>query len=261
MAHTSSTHDATNDSPAITRVGTRIAPFWKNKPDLWFMQLEAQFETGGISVDDTKYYYVLQALDDESLSEVCDILRNPPTTGRYAVLKSRLIKSFEDSAERKLRTLLGDLDLGERRPSQLLRRMRDLAQNNIADEALKSLWLQRLPSQVQAILSASPQPLDELAQLADRIHEVITPTASGITSVSAQSADLGGRLASIEARLEALGKHSYRRSQSRRSTSSPRNRSNSRSKTQTCWYHTKFGSRAVKYSLPCDWKSKQAPEN
>ena len=73
--------------------------------------------------------------------EVNDIILNLPAMDRYAALKDRLVKSFADSAEKKLRRLLNEVDLGDRRPSQLLRRMRDLAQNGMSEEVLKSLWL------------------------------------------------------------------------------------------------------------------------
>ena len=151
---------------ALTRVGIRSMPFWKSKPDLWFVQMETQFLTAGITVDDTRYNYVIQCLDD-SLSEVSDIILNPLAMDRYVVLKDRLVRSFADSAEKKLCRLLNEVDLGDRRQSQLLRRMRDLAQNGASEEVLKSLWLQRLPQQVQAILASSKHELEELSQLAD----------------------------------------------------------------------------------------------
>ena len=72
-----------------------------------------------------KYNYEIQCLDDDSLTEVSDIVLNP-AMGRYAALKDRLVKSFADSVEKKLRRLLNEVDLGD--PSQLLHRMRDLAQ-------------------------------------------------------------------------------------------------------------------------------------
>ena len=93
--------------------------------------MEAQFLTTGITVDKTKYNYVIQCLDDDSLTEVSDIVLNPPATDRYAALKDRLVKSFADSAEKKLRKLLNEVDLGDCRPSQLLRQMRYLAQNDV----------------------------------------------------------------------------------------------------------------------------------
>ena len=82
--------------PALSRVGIRSIPFWKKKPDLWFVQMEAQFLTAGITVDDTRYNYVIQFLDDDSLSEVSDIILNPPAMDRYAVLKDWLMRSFAD---------------------------------------------------------------------------------------------------------------------------------------------------------------------
>ena len=84
-------------------------PFWKSKPDLWFVQMEAQFFTAGITVDETRYNYVIQCLDNDSLIEVSDIVLNPPAMDRYAALKDRLVKSFADSAEKKLRRLLKGL--------------------------------------------------------------------------------------------------------------------------------------------------------
>ena len=136
--------------------------------------MEAQFLTAGITVDDTRYNYVIQCLDDDSLSEVSDIILNPLAMDRYVVLKDRLVRSFADSAEKKLCRLLNEVDLGDRRPTQLLRRMRDLAQNGASEEVLKSLWLQRLPQQVQAILASSKHELEELSHLADRITDVLS---------------------------------------------------------------------------------------
>lgn len=130
--------------------------------------MEAQFHTSCILLDETKYNYIIQSLDDDSLSEVSDIVLNSPATEQYETLKNRLIKSYAESAQKKLRTFLSDIDLGDRKPSQLLRRMRDLAQQSVTDEVLKSLWLQRLPPQLQAILSASSHDLEQLSQLAVR---------------------------------------------------------------------------------------------
>ncbi|KYN02017.1 hypothetical protein ALC62_07179, partial [Cyphomyrmex costatus] len=46
--------------------------------------------------------------DDTSLTEVSDIVLNPPATDKYAALENRLVNSFEDSAERKLHKLLNE---------------------------------------------------------------------------------------------------------------------------------------------------------
>ncbi|GFT31543.1 hypothetical protein NPIL_456271 [Nephila pilipes] len=47
--------------------------------------------------------------------------------------------------------------------------MKSLAGNSISDEVIKSLWLQWLPQQTQAILSISNDPLHKIAEMADKI--------------------------------------------------------------------------------------------
>ncbi|GFY42299.1 uncharacterized protein TNIN_214911 [Trichonephila inaurata madagascariensis] len=64
------------------------------------------------------------------------------------------------------------MELGDRRPSDLLRQMKSLAGSSISDELIKSLWLQRLPQQTQAIFSTSKDTLNNIAEMADKIISV-----------------------------------------------------------------------------------------
>ncbi|GBN29593.1 hypothetical protein AVEN_37228-1 [Araneus ventricosus] len=54
----------------------------------------------------------------------------------------------------------------------LLRQIQDLAGNRDGDELLRSLWLQRLPTQMQAILTTSSDDLNKLSIMADKIAAV-----------------------------------------------------------------------------------------
>nr|XP_042913628.1 uncharacterized protein LOC122273666 [Parasteatoda tepidariorum] len=81
----------------------------------------------------------------------------------YDSLKQRSIEIFSISEERRLKKLLQEIALGDRRPSALLRQMQDLAGDRDGDALLKSLWLQRLPTQMQAILSTSSDTLNKLS--------------------------------------------------------------------------------------------------
>ncbi|KYN02153.1 PREDICTED: uncharacterized protein LOC108774490 [Cyphomyrmex costatus] len=243
-----------DEVPALSRIGMRPTPFWKTKPDLWFVQMEAQFLTANITVDVIKYNYVIQCLDDTSLTEVNDIVLNPPATDKYATLKNRLGNSFADSAERKLHKLLNEVDLGDRRPSQLLRRMRDLAQNGVSKEVLRSLWLHHLPQQIQVILTATKYDLEELSQLVDRVTDVLpignntvaTFTPNQATSMDSQC--LRCWIEKLETRL--LCRKSHVSSDRRR-----RSRSRSKSKNRLCWYRRRFGGNATKCTQPCGWKT------
>lgn len=247
--------------PALSRVGIRSIPFWKKKPDLWFVQMEAQFLTAGITVDDTRYNYVIQCLDDDSLTEASDIILNPPAMDRYAVLKDRLLRSFADSADKKLRKLLNEVDLGDRRPSQLLRRMRDLAQNGASEEVLKSLWLQRLPQQVQAILASSKHELEELAQLADRITDVLSPSAMAVATVAPTNSNTkDAQISALTEQVTKLVAHLSRDRSRPSHNSRRRSRSKSQPTSKPCWYHQRFGGRALKCTQPCSWKPTASTE-
>ncbi|GBN99473.1 hypothetical protein AVEN_76439-1 [Araneus ventricosus] len=74
----------------------------------------------------------------EILSQVSDIITSPPNNDMYKTLKERLINIFSDSEERRLKKLLQDVELGDKRPSMLLRQMQDLAGNRVGDELLRS---------------------------------------------------------------------------------------------------------------------------
>ncbi|XP_025996227.1 uncharacterized protein LOC120359942 [Solenopsis invicta] len=223
--------------------------------------MEAQFLTANITVDDTKYNYVIQCLDEACLAEVSDIVLNPPAADKYHALKDRLDKSFADSAEKKLRRLLNEIDLGDRRPSQLLRRMRDLAQSGVSKEVLKSLWLQRLPQQVQAILTATKYDLEELSQLADRVTDVLPAGINVVTAAtSKQTLPTDPQCSQISALIERVEKLETRASRSRSRTpqGSGRgsySRSSSGSQSDSCWYHRRFGSKANRCTKPCDTRA------
>ncbi|KYB29505.1 hypothetical protein TcasGA2_TC032970 [Tribolium castaneum] len=77
--------------------------------------------------DQSKYFTIVAALDCSVLQSVSDILTNPPETQKYETIKAKLISAYTDSQEKQLRKLLNELELGDRKPSQLLREMKTLA--------------------------------------------------------------------------------------------------------------------------------------
>jgi hypothetical protein len=255
--HVENTLDTAPVHPEIARVTTRIPPFWKTNPALWFSQLETQFVVSGISSDTTKYHTVVGLIEARVLSEVPDLILQPQTTLLYQTLKTRLLDRFTDSEERRLKKLLRDIDLGDRKPSTLLCEMRSLSTGAISEDVLKSLWLQRLPNQMQAILTVSSETLNKLALMADKIadatdlHEIRSVAAPTISVES-----LGQQIATLTKQVEKL--------MSRRSNSRSRNRqhrSASRDNKPLCWYHFKFGNQATKCQPPCNFKNNNISEN
>jgi len=142
------------------------------RPAVWFQQIEAQFVCKGITKDNLKYCHALQALDTDIVAEVSDFTANPPQYGKYKAFKTRVLHTFQDSEEKRLKTLLYQAKLRDQRPSRFLKRLKKLAEGKASDELLKSLWTQRLPLNMQIILAACGDDLDKLAILVDRIHDI-----------------------------------------------------------------------------------------
>jgi len=75
----------------------------------------------------------------------------------------------------EMRTLLRGIELGEKKPSQLLRDMKALAGENATEGLLRTLWLQRMPMRIQEmILIFDGANLEKLAECADKLVDYLT---------------------------------------------------------------------------------------
>lgn len=166
----------------MAHVAVRLPPFWHRGPHIWFQQVEAQFLLAGITSQLTKYRHIVSSLPPEIAMDVADLIASPPPQAPYDQLRTAVLQRTMMSERKRLQQLLNAEELGDRRPSQLLRAMQALLADRSAtlDEALlRELLLQRLPPTVQMVLTtAASLPLSELAGLADKVMEVASPGAS-----------------------------------------------------------------------------------
>ncbi|KAF8785215.1 hypothetical protein HNY73_010787 [Argiope bruennichi] len=123
----------------------------------------------------------------------------------------RLCSQYTQSEEQKLKDVISGMQLGDRKPSQLLVEMRNKADSKINEEVLKFLLLQRLPTQVQQILAIVNDKLERLAEMADGIMAAATYTIS-IQAVSSEEASMQATLIEISSRLEARSRSHSRES-------------------------------------------------
>lgn len=266
---------------SVLRVAARLPPFWAEKPALWFAQVESQFVLAGITQDSTKFHHVVANLDARYASEVEDIITSPPAppASAYEHLKKEMILRLSSSAEQRIRQLLDQEELGDRKPSHFLRHLKSLAAGSVVltEPLLRTLWLQRLPGHVQEILQAqaSLKP-EEMAKVADRILEVHVAPRSGAVNAVAQPTLLGDTTSHVEEKLQELARQvaalkvtfptssegRYSRSTSRRRRSPSNNGTNRlhssphpiRESTSTlCFFHQRFGARARRCRSPCSW--------
>ena len=273
-----STGDPTDTPPAtavppattIAAVSVKLPPFWPADPEVWFAQVEAQFTTRGIVSQKTRFDYVVSSLSPEFATEVRDLLLKPPSDDPYDVLKTQLIKRTAASEQRKLQQLLSGEELGDRKPTQLLRRMRQLLGDKLgssddANSFLRELFMQRLPTNVRVVL-ASTDPsmdLDKLADMADKVLEVATPSIAAISDPHPDNSKvhkLREEVAHLADLVSSLTTRSRRRStsRSRRRAVSPSPTNTSQDSSPFCWYHAKFGGNALKCRDPCTWGNSQA---
>ena len=255
-------------SQDVFRVGVRVPPFWPEKPAIWFAQIEGQFAISNITADTTKFYYVISHLDPRYATEVEDVIINPPATEKYIKLKTELIMRLSESREKKVHQLLTHEELGDRKPSQFLRHLQHLPGPKVPEEFLRTIWSSRLPSNIQSIFASQDSArLDALADLADRIHDVMprghqvaatsTHGVSDLDTMCKQMGELTNQVQALTQKVNDLSRQNRSRKREDRSKSR-QNRSQSRDKDYpTCWYHFKFGEKATKCVQPCEFK----PEN
>ena len=264
-------------SATIAAVSLKLPPFWPADPKVWFAQVEAQFTTRGITAQRTKFDYVISYLSPEFATEIRNLLLRPPEDTPYDTLKTELVKRTAASEQRKLQQFISGEELGDRKPTQLLRHMQQLLGDKVGNadvpssSFLRKLFLQRLPSNVRMVLASTYTSMDlnKLAELADKVMDVATPTgtvahvsdahpgpphlAAGV-STPPEVKQLREEVARLMLLVESLTVRSRQRSRhsSRpRRSPSPVSPGPLQDSNSLCWYHRKFGDEAQNCRQPC----------
>ena len=134
----------------LNAVSIKLPEFWTTPPEVWFARVEAQFGTKNITQDQTRYDYVVSALDFKTAEEVQDVLVSPPEAEKYTTLKKALIKAFGKSQAQRDSELLNGL--GDRKPTALLRKINAL--NDDPQTLKRALFLSNLPLTYKAFWQA-----------------------------------------------------------------------------------------------------------
>lgn len=263
--------NAIGQTTSLQSVAIKLPPFWPADPALWFSSIEAQFALRGVTTQQTKFYYVVAALGPQEAAEVRDVIMSPPAETPYDRIKEALTKRTTATEQERLQQLLSLEVLGDRKPSQLLRRMQQLLGDQASkmdDSFVRHLFLQRLPSTVRMILTAATAKSTEvLAQMADNMMDACPPTIAATEAKSfdatapgtADSANIESLRTEV-AQLSALVTKALQRQKSpgpRRRPSPHRSSfdqtSAAAANSSYCWYHASFGSSARRCRPPCSF--------
>lgn len=250
-------------------IHTRPPPFWPARIDLWFVQLEQHFVTLNLTRENLKFATLVAQLDTRALEEIEDILIDQPAEGSYSKAKALLIKRMSASDSERIRKLLEAEQLGDRTPTQFWRHLKSLAGNCADNKILLEIWKNRLHPQTQRILKCMPDDdISKLAEVADEIHAVpsekgmIAAASTSTAASSSPSTSLEGTALILEEIKKMKLEISELYARNERPANRPRKRARSRSRSRSttrnenlCWYHDRFGSKAVKCTSPCNWSS------
>jgi len=234
-----------------------IPEFSPADPEIWFHIIESNFKTAGIVADSTKYIYVLNSIGSRYITEVRDITLDPPKERAYDVIKSELIKRLSLPQEQKYRLLMRE-EIGDCKPSQFLRSLRNLARN-VDDKALQIIWTvcPRLFSHIWwrertirwiswrtpriwlwirwvPYRCGSRKPRSLRDRNDDRITALKAKLSAQLAQICSMNQDIAEQLVAMRKSIEILGESDQSRSGERRSPSRPRNR---RTMNSLCWYH------------------------
>ena len=277
------TASKTENAPKTKKMANATLPYFPCRfstadPGMWFQQVEAYFDLHQITDDNKKVIFLKTSIDTDILSRVHEYFDNPPTEDKYNKLKKMLVAQFSETAESNIRKLLRHVQLGDRKPSELLREMRKLAGGQMSEDLLRNLFMERLPEPVRFVLIGTTESLEKIAEKADRMMEcpfMQPPQVSAIQStnstqlqlqlmadqnkqildqlrtLSTQYIELSNRIQQVELNnnnYSASNHYSRPRYPSRDGNRRTRSPSSSAvpEGIKLCYYHYKFGTRAQK---------------
>jgi hypothetical protein len=211
---------------------------------------ELRFEVSGVVNQRLKFDYTVDALPNEALCLVADLVESPPADDPYEVLKGRLLMAHQLSPVQKAIKLMKMLEIGDRRPSQLLA---DLLQACPPEEQrtafFRGAFLMHLPSEIQVHLAqVETTDLKELAQKADQLW--LTHRRPGLVAAATAASSLEGLSLVAEDGLMAAvaGKGGAKQA------GQPKKKN--KKLVTFCWVHHKFRKDARRCDNPseCKWK-------
>lgn len=258
-------------------------------------QLESWLTINKITDDDEIFAILKLSMEPETYLQVGAIIQNPPPTNKFAALKNHIIKTFTQSEASRIKSLLNTIELGNRRPSQLLAEMSALYKGP-KDRIFVELFVSRLPSTVRGILMGmqSPNtgmepPIETLAQWADAITEqldkgekmasiqcpTVPPKFEELIMGLTNSVNAFNDRALKQPRQQTKPPLQHRDQRKTLSTTPrraqqptkwddrpparqpDRRRDESVARNENCWYHRIFGNDATSCRAPCNFISQQ----
>lgn len=106
----------------------------------WFWQLEATMEISNLTNDRKRFMTVVSLVEPRILTHLGSLINNPPADGTaFAQIKKLIIDRYVSTAADRIRKLLSELTLGDKRPLHLVEEMKSLSDGKIDETVLIQL--------------------------------------------------------------------------------------------------------------------------
>ena len=246
--------------PTNTKIEVKLPPFWENDIQLWFKASENLFKLKDINCNNDKYALVFAALSIDQLRRLQTFSADLNFNSNYDELKNALLKIYLPDRDKDLDELLYNTELGDRKPSQLLAHMRKLLGNARSPSILRKLFIDKLPVETRRLLVlTNSENIDVLAENADKLFEEdlnISRFQNSIARHNLSSSFFNHEpFSSTPKKVSSCSSNDSTMPRARRSLLADLNNSQQIKKPDkyVCWYHEKYGDKAIKCVGSCDF--------
>ena len=248
--------------PSMSSTTLKLPEFQTTSPATWLLLCESTFVIKKVSKITEKFHHVVAALPASVAILLRDVLTMRPTVGpdgvevdhRWELLQERLKAMYSLNDFEAFQRVADFPNLQPaQKPSQLLAAMTALVPEGVTPcpWQFKNQYLAKLPQHLRAVcLSKDFTTLMQMALCADAIMDLHGSRSQPSTSWSA-------------AAVTPSDQHDLSNSNFRGEESGFQQvlASNFGGRGQFCFYHTRFGEKALKCVPPCNWSTQQPASN
>lgn len=138
----------------VNAVAVKIPDFIRQRPDLWFLQVDAQFRLAKITQDRTKFDYLVAKLPEDVLIKCEDVIREDFKENSYPLLVKALKTRFGLSKAQRLSSIMDDISFdSSQSPSSFFRDLVSLAGDTVDYTCVLHRFMQRLPPYIAGPIS------------------------------------------------------------------------------------------------------------
>ena len=226
----------------LTKV--QLSPFWPNNAAVWFCRADQEFVIKSVTVQSTKYAYLVAALSEDVSVRVADKLTAVLSETPYDDLRAHLLKVYTKTDYQKAKLLLELPQLGDSKPSELMNKMLSYLPADVDSSSpgflFRAIFLERMPADIRThLVSMKTESMTALADKADELY-----SSRVITSflVDQDSEDYVFRPEPVPVCAAGRG---VAAADSAPGFSPP---------ASQCWYHATYAPSATKCRSPCSYR-------